>query len=489
MNIEDRLRAELDRSGRSTAVGTAPSIDDLAAVANERRHRNRVLGASGAVILSSGILFGSFFAFEADTESTVDSVAAGDVAADNAADVDAELPEASQGVEAAPVDDDAASTGPADDVSETEDAGGDAIVDEPADPDSEGAPVEPDVELEIPDTIEEVTVALPPASGFAAALQADNASMEVESRQSAVGLASGSGVLIVPSATGYVGLASSFGNSSSSTLSLASTNGLDWTSSEVVGVPDGATASILREYNGTYVALFERFDSNAGVKRVHIGTSTNTVTWDVSAPLAGSEVYATDLAVGSPGVIIIGDDQSPQVWSGPIGGPYARTGKLAASALNGVTAVDDSFVVAGRTRADGVVLFTSANAADWTMRPLSSPDDARSNQSVSVSNGTVVLRNPDDAKAGTLISSDAGATWSALPAPSSRGVSVSSSTMGFLGADGSDAIIAVSDGATFSTAQLDVAAPDRLSLVAAGNGEIVMVQTTESGTTWIVVRR
>jgi len=50
-------------------------------------------------------------------------------------------------------------------------------------------------------------------------------------------------------------------------------------------------------------------------------------------------------------------------------------------------------------------------------------------------------------------------------------------------------IAAVADDETFSTVDLDVAAPDRVALVATGSNEVVMVQTTEAGTTWIVASR
>jgi hypothetical protein len=493
MNLEDRVRAELDRSGRTTKVGVAPSIDELATVANDRRHRNRVLGASGAVVLSSGILFGVFFASQPDT-SVVD-VANGDMSVEDAAveEATAPLDIADEDV----VDSDAANDGapvadevdpvPGDDpgkeppvavVKDAEETN-EGVLDAGAPPDAGDAATETDVE---PD---------PAPLAYGSALQDDGESVSVQKRQSAVGLASGSGVLVVADGNGgYLGLGLAFGDSTTA-LSLASPNGLDWSSTGLIGVPSDASASVLREHNGTYVALFERFEASSGVKRFLIGTSTDMVTWEVSAPLAGSEVHATDLAVGSPGVIVIGDDLSPQVWSGPIGGPYVSTGRLDAVMLNGVTTVDDRFVVAGRSRDLGTALFFSTDATEWGVRALGSVQGGDT-QAVSANGGTVVLRDRNDRTADTLISSDAGETWSSLASPSGRGVSVSASTMGFLGVDGANganAVVSVAGGETFSSTRIDVAAPDRLSLVAAGNGEVVLVQTTETGTTWIVASR
>jgi len=475
MNLEQRLRAELERSGQSTNVGVAPSIDDLASVANDRRHRNRVLGAGGAVLLSSSLLFGAFYASQPTGETTVEVA---DAAPDGAGDMSG----ASEVIE----DDSIQATQTEDGVDSSDEVAEDTTgqaVDQLKNVNNQGSNPVSDDDVEAPATT--------PVADFGSAtlLQNDDAGMTVETRESAVGLASGSGILVVSDgAGGYLGLAAAFGDSTKA-ISLASDNGLDWTSTELIGIPEDATASILREHEGTYVALFERFDASAGVKRVLIGTSMDMVTWKVSAPLAGGEVYATDLAVGSPGVIVIGDDQSPQVWSGPIGGPYERTGRLDAVALSGATTVDDTFVVAGRTSNLGVTLFRSTNGLDWDEQALASAEVDVANHTVSVDDGAVILRNIDDATAGTLISNDGGVTWSALAIASDRGVAVSASTMGFLGDDGSNPVVAVAGDDTFSTAQIDVAAPDRLHLVATGSQELVMVQTSEAGTTWIVATR
>ena len=481
MNLEDRLRAELDHSARSARVGAAPSIDELASVANERRHRNRVLGASGAVLLSSALLFGAFYASQPNNTTTLevadsaDTEAAGSAeAADQPAD---EQDSSDQANEASP---DVPSADGAVDTATNE------ATDTPVEDDQQDA----SSSAGSSDTQSSEAPAEPQIADFGTArlLQADNTPMQVETRESAVGLASGSGILVVPDgAGGYRGLGVSFDDGITA-MSLASANGLDWTSTELVGVPDGATASRLEEHDGTFVAMFERFDEETGLRQIQIGTSVDMITWDVAEPLAGGEVFATDIAVGSPGVIVIGDDRSPQIWSGPIGGPYEPTARLDALALNGVTTVGNEFIVAGRSDELGVALFRSGDGENFEAQSLASAGVDPANHTVSVDDGTIILRSIDNV-VGTLVSSDGGQTWTALVAASEGGVSVSASTLGFLGEDGSSSVVAIADDDTFSTAQIDVVAPDRLRLVASGDGELVMVQTSESGTTWIVATR
>lgn len=478
MNLEDRLRAELDRSGRSTNVGAAPSVDDLASVASGRQQRNRMMGAGGAMLTVGAIAIGAF-AYTQQGSSTVEVASAGD-------DV-AEVVES----EAVPAESDPVPTANDEPITESDDALPEVVADSAA---TETAPADgaaAAVETEATEAVRErasaaeVEVAedevdLVAAFG-AAQLQVDDTAMTVETQESAVGLASGSGVLLVPADGGYVGLAVAFGNDTTA-IGISSNNGLDWSSSVLTGVPAGATASALRQHNGTYVALFERFNADTGLRQTFVGTSADAVAWDAVA-LQG-EVYATDLAVGANGVLVVGDNDDPSVWSGPIGGPYARSARLDTLMVNGVTAVDGEFVVAGRT-GDGLALFTSTDGAEWTTVGLGTNAQG---MTVSVSNGTVTLRSVDGGTADTLISSDAGQTWSALPAAANRGVSASQSTLGFLG-DSPGAVVAMADADSFSTAELDVAAPDRLALVATGTNELVMVQTTETGTTWIVVSR
>ena len=59
MNIEDRLRAELERTGRTTTVGAAPSVDDLASIADGRHKRNRIAGIGAGVLVAGGVFIGA----------------------------------------------------------------------------------------------------------------------------------------------------------------------------------------------------------------------------------------------------------------------------------------------------------------------------------------------------------------------------------------------------------------------------------------------
>ena len=474
MNFEDRLRNELNHSGSAANVGAAPSVDELASVADGRHRRNRIVGAGGALVLAGGVLFGAFTLAQpggdtvelasGDTESSEQASIEQGAAAEAEADADAVV--ANEGAEFE-----------SDDPVEVDAQSAESNV-EP-----EAAEVEEASAASTDDQASEVVAEPSALERNAVQLQA-NGQMTIETRESAVGIGSGSGVLVQPSGSGYVGLAVAFGNDTTA-VSLASDNGLDWTSAVPEGIPVGATASVLREHNGSYVALFERFNAESGVKEFFIGTSSDTIAWDVSAPLPGGEIFATDLAVGAPGVIVIGDNTSPQVWTGPVGGPYALTGQLDATLVDGVTTVGDEFVVAGRSADAGVAVFTSVDAVDWAVASLS--DEGAAGQSVSARNGALTLRSIEGVGS-TLISRDAGETWSALPVATNSGIAVSTSTMGFIGVDGA-AVMAVTDDVTFTTAQLDVAAPDRLAVVASSANELVLVQTTEAGTTWIVARR
>ena len=127
-------------------------------------------------------------------------------------------------------------------------------------------------------------------------LEADATPADIESRTSAVELAAGSGVLVVPTSDGsYGGLATRFG-SDTTAIGIASQNGLDWVEIGLVGVPEGATASQLAEYEGAFVALFESFDSDVGERSVFVGTSDDLATWELSEPLSGCLLYTSDAA-------------------------------------------------------------------------------------------------------------------------------------------------------------------------------------------------
>lgn len=475
MNLEDRLRAELERSSRSTRVGTAPSVDELATVATSRRARNRVVGSAGAVAISATLLIAAFVATQPDDSTLI--VAAEDTSVTG----DAE--------KMAPVDD----NGNADAA---------APVDVPADVDGEFAeqPVATtvvvadgdDVEDDaggVPEPVDEPEPAAVGGPVFSNALQGDEGSLNISSRESAVDFAGGSGVLVVADDAGFRGLATKFGDNGAVQVGLSSANGLDWSETQLVGVPDGATASILRPFDDGHVALFSRFDVDAQQRQTLVGTSTDLIVWDMSDPLPGDGI-ATDLAVGSSGVIIIGDDFDPSVWLGPVDGPFELTARLDAEMLFGVTTLGDDFLVAGRSADFGVTLFSSTDGVRWGARQLTSPDVDAASQSVAIADGTIVLTTTNEQGVLTLVSSDGGVVWDRLGNGELRSISVSGSALGFLGGNGANPTVTLSDGESFASAALDVSGPDRVALLTTTSDQAVMlVQSNGGGLTWIVATR
>ena len=481
MNIEDRLRAELERTSRTTTIEPAPSVDQLALVAAGRQRRNRLAGIGAGALIVGGLALGAV-SLSSSGDSTVELAGTEETEVTEVADAEpVEANESSPSEEASgevvetPTVEETEAVEPVE--AEGADSADEAVSSAAAGDSDPDASEQPSDDANV--AIDDVDVV---AAFGAAQLQADDIEMTVESRESAVGLASGSGVLLVPANGGYVGVAAAFGNETTA-IGLSSNNGLDWSSSVLSGVPAGATASVLDQHGGVFVALFERFNADTATRETYVATSADAVGWDATL-LPGGQVFATDLAVGPNGVVVIGDNDDPAIWTGPIGGPYERTATLEATALSGITTVGDRFLVAGRN-ADGLALFTSNDGVEWDATGLGSTGDGRT---LSVSNGTVSLHSIDDGTADTLISSDGGVTWTALPAAASRGVSASASTVGFLG-EASGPVVSVADADSFSTVQIDVSAPDRLALVSSDTDEIVMVQTTEAGTTWIVARR
>lgn len=477
MNLEDRLRAELERSSRSTRVGIAPSVDELASVATSRRARNRLIGSAGAVALSGTLLIAAFVASQPDDDTVV--VADG-------------------GSDSAVVDDDAFSAAPNEEVGEEsvavapDEADDDNV--ERATPTTVGEkPVGPlgDDDVEAAPEIENLDGpgdSVIQTSPLQNALQGPEGRLDVSVRESAVEFAGGSGVLIVADDAGYRGLASKFGDAGATQVGLSSTNGLDWVETKLDGVPAGATASILRSFDGGHVALFSRFDVDAGQNRTFVGTSSDLVTWDMSDPLPGQGI-ATDLAVGPSGVMVIGDDIEPNIWFGPLGGPLELTARLDAGMLYGVTTLGNEFLVAGRSDL-GATLFTSQDGQSWGARQLTSPLVEAASQSVSVADGTIVLTTVGDDGVVTLVSDDGGESWERLGDGEVRSISVSGSALGFLGGEGADSTVTLSDGESFASAALDLPAPDRVSLLTTTTDQAVMLVQTEDGTlTWVVASR
>ena len=102
--------------------------------------------------------------------------------------------------------------------------------------------------------------------------------------------------------------------------------------------------------------------------------------------------------------------------------------------------------------------------------------------------GIIILSNVDTGGTTSLISADGGETWDQLDTGSDS-VVINSSTLGFLGFSDRGAAVSIADDESFVSAEIDVEAPDRLSLVAAGDGEVVLIQATEEGANWIVASR
>lgn len=460
MNLEDRLRAELDRSGRSTRVGTAPSVDTLASVADRRRHRNRVVGVASAVVLSGTLMLTAFVVAQPDDAIVVAADDGSDTTADNAPSAtepraDAEAPAGPENLDAT---DDAGETSAALDAPVEDDAGAAA----------DATTAEGSLEAE-------------------QALQTDGAELNVSTRASAVEFAGGSGVLVVPSGDGYQGLATKFADSGVRAIGISSPNGLDWVETDLVGVPEGATATVLRQYDGGYVALFEHFDVAASERRTYVGASDDLVNWTMSDALSGRDVVATDLAVGPSGVMIIGDEFMANTWVGPVGGPYELTGQLDASALYGVTALGNEFLVAGRSPELGITLFSTSDGVAWGSRTLA---EDGTGLSVSVADGTIVLTTVTNDGPLTSFSADGGDTWSVLSGGDLRSISVSGSSLGFIDGSNEDATVTLAGGAPSATADLDVAAPDRLTLLATTPDEALMLVLADGGAvTWVVASR
>ena len=167
MKLEDRLRSELGRSGGNTTVVTAPSIEELSAAADGRRLRNRVLCGCGALALVAAVILGVGLASDSSTSSV-------DVAASE---------DESEQVE------DSATTEDAEEVAEPVDENVAAIA-------PEDSQLTEDSDL----------------ADVGRLLEADATPADIESRTSAVELAAGSGVLVVPTSDGsYGGLATRFG--------------------------------------------------------------------------------------------------------------------------------------------------------------------------------------------------------------------------------------------------------------------------------------
>ncbi len=459
-NLENRLRSGLQHAAPGSVV-ERPGVDELAAVVSGRRRRNKIAGTAAAVVGVVAIAGGGLIAALPDGDTSDVVVAAPDEAAD-------ETSEQTADPAAAPAEDAAAAVEPA--AVPAEDA--QVAVDEAAD----DAPL---VSAPVEETIEN------------APLQADAGGISVETQASAVDFAGGSGVLLVSSDDGFVGLASRFGGAAGvSAIGLSSTDGLNWTEVDLEGVPAGATATALRSHAGTFVALFSQFDVDAQRNNTFVGVSTDLENWSLAPALPGQDAIATDLAVGPAGVLVVGVAPEPRVWVGPVGGPYELGDPVGAGTLAGVVAIDAGFVAVGTTP-EGPTLFDSTDGTGWTSSLMSGFEND-SVASFSVLDGSILLAGDDGETTWTAMSADGGQSWqrSELEAGTIGSVSTGAGTVSFLGnsALGTNTLT-LSDGDSWASTPIDVAAPDRVQLLVAGGDAAVLLANVDGELTWIRASR
>lgn len=465
MTVDDQLEQRLGREFHRSAQGDlppAPTVGELDAVVTSRRRRNRVATRVGAGVLAVGVIGGAIVATL--PESSTDVVASAPQSDEpNAADpTDAETPEAAVDATGAADSPDTAA-----DLADAGDTGGESksVV---------SAPVEGAIE----------TVQIP--SG--------DTTISVATQESAVEFAGGSGVLITETTDGYAGIASRFGGAAGITaIGLESADGLNWSESELVGVPAGATATALTSSEGTHIALFSQFDVDAQQNFTFVGTSTDLVEWTLAPALPGENAIATGIAAGPNGVIVVGVAPNPTVWAGPLGGPMEDVGSIAsADTLAGVVATATGFVAVGTSAETGATLFDSVDAAEWTASPMSSLGDADTVVSLSVMDRTIMLAGDDGDVGWTAMSSDGGQSWvrSELEAGMVSSVASNGSTIGFLGTSAlGSSTVTLTDGESWSSTDLGIAAPDRVELLVAGTDQAVLLGTVDGTLTWIVAER
>ena len=466
MNLEQRVRDELGRAAPSE-LSTGRTIDEMHGVVARRRSRNRIgAGVASACVVAA--LVGGFVATRDGSDSTeLNTAGAG--------------AEASTAEQSAPAADSQPGAG-ADDGAPPADAA-------PAESERVGADTDAaDADGKVDASETQATEA------EATTLQAGGGAVTVATRTSAVDFAGGSGVLLVADGSGYAGLASRFGGAAGVTaIGLASSNGLDWSEVALTGVPAGATATALRAYDGTYVALFSSFDVDRQRNNTFVGTSDDLASWDLAPALAGRDTVATDLAVGSAGVVILGTAPAPAVWAGPLGGPYEPAGSIdAAAGVVGIVGVDSGFVAAGVSQEFGSTLFRSADGADWSASGLAVTEANDVVVGLSVNADGLVLAGGSGEELWSALSVDDGANWARrdLAAGTIGEVSAGGSTVSFL-SDAGDGLGAVtlSDSSSFSTANIDVSGSERLSLLASDTDTAVLLADRGDQRTWIVVSR
>ena len=474
-NLEDRLRSELARSGGQAKIGTAPSIDTLAGVASSRHRRNRVGGSAVLLTLVAGLFVAAFLASQTPQTSAV--VAAGgeedgSVAASPseaaASETGAEADTAPQSAEAESVDESTT------DVTEEEST--EAVVEDDVDTDDVGQSDEAATSLQ----------------------SADPTSAVVETRSSAVSFFGSSGVLITQTDAGFAGLATRFGDSGAETLGLASPNGLDWEEVVLDGPPEGATAVSLETFQGTHVAVFER--NVLGERAAWVGTSNDLVSWELSDPLEGGFVIAQHLLVGPNGVVILGDSEEPDVWVGPIGGPYVAQEQVPTDFIAFPEVVDGEFVVFGFDSAtaerqilrsmDGITWTAEVFVDDGSLSPGALSGEARGGLQF----GRTLFSLPGSEGTTSYVSRDLGETWTAIEHGPGIGNETrlgdfiaSDEAVAFFGGEDLFTVVFSSGGEVTVVELPDVATVRRANFISIDVEQVIVLVETEAGLDWIVV--
>jgi hypothetical protein len=247
----------------------------------------------------------------------------------------------------------------------------------------------------------------------------------------------------------------------------------------------------VREYDGQYVALLSAFDVDAQKRLNYVATSSDMQSW-TTVTLPGDNLVATDIAAGSAGVIVVGDAPNPLVWTGDLGGPYRRIGRVrGASSLAGVVAVDGGFVAAGTSNL-GPQLFQSTDGSEWLGAPVTGVDGGDTLVAMTVMDGKILLAGSSEETTWTVTSGDGGQTWQrgefdigqvGSVASKSNTVTLLSSTS--LGTTN----VALSDGATWSSADLEFDGNARVSLLLADTDLALLLADVEGELTWVVASR
>jgi hypothetical protein len=178
------------------------------------------------------------------------------------------------------------------------------------------------------------------------------------------------------------------------------------------------------------------------------------------------------------------------VWTGPLEGPFELVGSIdAATSISGVAAVDTGFVAAG-TAGGQPALFTSEDGTAWTTNTLVGLDDGDSLVDLSAGAGVITIAGHGAVGSWAASSVDGGQTWQRqeLDAGAVESLSVRGTSMSLLSTSALGTHLALSDGVTWSSVDLDIDSGARVELLVAGP-ETVLLSATEDGITWVVANR